>query len=509
MPTTFGPFSFDPTAGALSRDGKPVSMGTRGAALLGALIGGDGAPVTKEALMEAGWPGTIVEEGNLSVQIAALRKAMGPRSDGQDWIATVPRVGYRLLKAPSPAATEMTAHVLPSLAVLPFANMSGDPEQEYFADGIVEDVITALSRFRSFAVIARNSSFVYKGRAVDVRQVARELAVRYVLEGSVRKAGDRLRISTQLVDGETGAHLWAQNYDGLLGDVFEFQDRITESVVGVVEPRVRRAEIERSRRERPDSLAAYDLYLQALPNVYAMRPEAASRAIELLDRAIAIDPNFALAQVLDGLAYLARHTMQLEGAEPERDIAQALGHVHAALATGTDDPTILGYAGFILCQLGLQYEQGFALMRRAVTENPNNVMVLTNFGIACLLAGDLDEADANLQRAIKLNPREFDAHWQLTGIAHIRMAQRRYDEALEVANRSLGINPAYDATFWMIIAANAYLGRMQEAREAIEGLRRISPHTSLARIRRGQRSRDPWRIDVLIEGMRLAGLAEE
>ena len=504
---TFGPFVFDRANGTLTREGKPLPVGTRGAALLAALVAADGAAVERDALIEAGWPGLAVEEGNLSVQIATLRKAMGPRPDGQDWIATVPRVGYRLLKSTTPGR-DARGTVVPSLAVLPFENIGGDPEQDYFADGVVEDIITALARFKSFAVIARSSSFVYKGRAVDVRQVAAELGVRYVLEGSVRRSGERLRISAQLVDGETGAHLWAQNFDGRLDDIFDFQDRITENVAALVEPRLRRAEIERSRRERPDSVAAYDLYLRALPDVYAMQPELNARAVGLLEQALAIAPGFARAQVMAGVAYLARHTMQLDGADPEHDVAAAVSYVRAALATGSDDATVMGYAGFILLQLGHYDGEGFALLRRSTEENPNDVMMLTNFGIACLLAGDLDEAESLLQRAGRLNPREMDAHWQLTGIAHIRMAQGRYEEALQLATRSLGISATYDATYWMLIAANAHLGRIPEAREALRNLQRISPQVSLARIRRGQSSRDPHRIEVLLEGMRLAGMPE-
>lgn len=506
---SFGPFVFDRGSGVLTRDGKAIVIGTRGIGLLATLLDANGAAVGRYELLEAGWPGLAVEEGNLTVQIASLRKAMGPRPDGQDWISTVPRVGYRLLKTASPTADALRDFVLPSLAVLAFETIGGSAEQDYFADGIVEDIITALSRFRSFAVIARSSSFVYKGRAVDVRQVGLELGVRYVLGGSVRRAGDRLRITAQLVDGETGAYLWASQFNGRIDEIFDFQDRITENVAALVEPGLRRAEIERARRERPESLAAYDLYLRALPDVYAMQPEPNARAIGLLEQAIAIDPGFAPAQAMAGVAYLARHTMQLGGADPEHDTAKAVSYVRAALATGSDDATVLSYAGFILLQLGRYDAEGFALLRRSTEENPNNVMVLTNFGIAALLAGDLDEAELFLQRAVRLNPREMDAHWQLTGIAHIRMAQGRYQEALKIATRSLGISATYDATYWMVIAANAHLGRLDEARAALRSLQRISPNVSLSRVRRGQSSLDPRRIDVLIEGMRLAGMPED
>jgi TolB-like protein len=248
---SFGPFVLDPVCGQLQRNGKSVALGRRGLALLEALFDAEGRIVSKSDLMERGWPGSIVEEGNLTVQIAALRKALGQTPEGQEWIVTVPRVGYRLVRPG--AAMKETEAPFPVLAVLPFSNLGGDPEQDYFADGVVDDVITALSRFRSFSVIARNSTFAYKGRNVDVRQVAKELGVRYVLEGSIRRAGNQLRITAQLIDGGSGAHLWAQNFDGALDDVFNFQDRITENVATVVEPHIKAAEIERSRRERPGS----------------------------------------------------------------------------------------------------------------------------------------------------------------------------------------------------------------------------------------------------------------
>lgn len=323
----------------------------------------------------------------------------------------------------------------------------------------------------------------------------------------MRRAGNRLRITAQLIEAESGEHLWAEKFDAPIEDVFDVQDRITENVVAVVEPRVTRAEVERARRKPPNSLDAYDLYLQALPNVYAVRPEAKANAIRLLEQAVVLDPAFAPCVAMAGMAYLARITMQLPGAN-EGDAAACLRHARAALAIGSDDSAVLGNCGFLLLEIGLQYEEGFALLKRALAENPNNVGALTNMGIACLLAGDLEEGVMHLERAMKLNPNDIGTHWQLTGIAHIRMAQGRYEEALEVASRSLGVNGSYDATFWMLIAGNAYLGRMEEARGYVAALQAISPGVSLARIRRGQHSKDPHRIDVLIEGMRMAGMPE-
>jgi len=280
---TFGPFVLDVGCSLLQRNGKSVAIGQRGLALLQALLEADGGILSKAVLMERVWPDTIVEEGNLTVQIAALRKSLGPTPDGREWIATVPRVGYRLARPiDGSGKTDVAFSVTPALAVLPFANLSGVAEQDYFCEGVVDDIITALSRFKSFAVIARNSSFVFRDRAVDVRRVAKELGVRYVLEGSVRRGGNKLRITARLVEGVGGVHLWAQSFDGELDNVFEFQDDITERVATIVGPLIQRAEIDRSRGERPGSIAAYDIYLRALSKILTESASDNAEAVALL-----------------------------------------------------------------------------------------------------------------------------------------------------------------------------------------------------------------------------------
>ena len=311
-PVAFGPFLLNPDNGTLLRDGELVFIGQRGALLLGALLKSPGDVRTKSELMDAAWSGTAVEESNLSVQIASLRKLLGPTPNGGEWIATIPRVGCRFVagsEASPRAQSRGIQPVIPSLAVLPFLNLSGESEQDYFADGVVEDIITALSRFKSFAVIARNSSFVYKGRAVDVRQVAQDPGVRYVLEGSVRRVGERLRIRTQLVNGTTGAHLWAEKFDGGLDEVFDFQDRITESVATLVEPHIQTAEIERSRRERARSIEAYDIHLQALPKLHAETEDLNKAAYALLTGAPSLEPDNAIVLAHATWALGHRHTM--------------------------------------------------------------------------------------------------------------------------------------------------------------------------------------------------------
>ncbi|MDB5541479.1 MAG: adenylate cyclase [Devosia sp.] len=395
----------------------------------------------------------------------------------------------------------------PSVAVLPFDNMGGDSEQEYFADGVVEDIITALSRFKDFAVIARNSSFVYKGRAVDVRQVAQELGVRYVLEGSVRRAQNKLRITAQLVDATTGAHLWAERFDGTLEDVFEFQDRITGKVASLVEPTIRWAEIERSRRERPDSVEAYDLYLRALPMHLSQTRDANAEAIGLLLKAIELEPNNPTYLVYAGNAMLHRSTMGWL-AIGEDDTAQGIELVERALANARDDAVALSLCSMMLIHNLRDYDRGLELTRRAVEINPNNLTVMIFAGITHLHLGDLDDAIAYSEHAIRLSPSLDGAHWPLTAISHAHMAKGNFEEALAWAKRSLSANPSFVCTYWMLAAASAHLQRMDEARRHVATLRRLSPGVTVARVWAAQPQKDPSRLAAILEGLRLAGLEE-
>jgi len=250
----------------------------------------------------------------------------------------------------------------PSIAVLPFQNMSGDPDQEYFADGMVEEIITALSRVRWLFVIARYSSFTYKGQAVDVKKVSRELGVRYVLEGSVRKGGNRIRITAQLIDAATGAHLWADRFDGLLEDVFELQDNVASSITGVIEPTLRQAEIERARRKRPDSLDAYDLYLRALPHAFTAMPEDADKAAALLIKAVELEPDYAVAHAIIAFCHEQRY---LRGGMQEETRLAALHHARLAIAGGGDDAAALATAGFVIAVCGRDYQTAVTAFDRS------------------------------------------------------------------------------------------------------------------------------------------------
>src|SRR5271166_4237293 len=330
----------------------------------------------------------------------------------------------------------------PSIAVLPFQNMSGDPEQDYFADGMVEDIVTGLSRIKWLFVNARHSSFVYRGKSVDIRQIGRELGVRYLLEGSVRKSETRLRVTAQLVEAETGAHLWADKFDGDLKDVFNLQDRITERVVGIVEPSVQKFEIERSRRKRPESLDAYDFYLRALPFVRPLDPESAPIAAGLLNDALKADPNFALAH-----AYLAwSHQIRFARADfDEAEKALAMRHARAAITNEVDDATALAIGAYVIGLLGKDAPSALEAIRRALSFNPSSAAAHFFGGFLYAWSGDPVRGTDLAERALRLSP--FDP---LTYQAHLAFAvatllQGRYEESAGWWERCSRANPKFAA----------------------------------------------------------------
>jgi adenylate cyclase len=393
-----------------------------------------------------------------------------------------------------------------SIAVLPFANLSGDPEQEYFADGMVEDITTALSHFKELFVVARNSSFVYKNRSVDIGQVAKELGVRYVLEGSVRKSGKRVRITGQLIDAATRAHLWADRFDGAHEDVFDLQDKMTEEVVGIVEPQIRKAEIARSRRKRPQNLDAYDLYLRALPHLYAMQPTDNSRALEFLKQAIELDRGFAPALAFAAWCYEQRLTRGWNTVCKD-DPDNAIKLARAALATGSDDANAVGIAGFVLLMIGREYEMGLSAIRRAAKSNPNNVLILSHAGFAYCMAGDLQEAIACFQRARRLSPIDPGAFFFLTGEAKALLLSGRYSDAADLARRAVATYDCWDTTYWYLAAACGHLGQANEASKAVAKILSLSPGATVSRISKLP-IRDETRLAILIDGLRKAGLPE-
>jgi len=392
-----------------------------------------------------------------------------------------------------------------SIAVLPFANLSGDPGQEYFADGMVDDILTALARFKSLVVISRQSSFAYKARSVDIREVGRELGVRYVLEGSVQRSDRRVRITGQLIDATTGSHVWADRFEGDLADVFDLQDRLTDNVVGILEPQIRRAEIERARRARPDSLDAYDLYLQALPHVYAMRPADNAIGLELLNEAMRLDPGYVPARAFAAWCYEQRLTRGWPSSQPE-DAGLAIRLARETLDADTGDANAISITGFVLVMVGRDYERGLAALRDAVRLNPFDVFVLMNGGWGEVWAGSLDDAALLFQRARTLSPRDPAAYFVITGLAMIALLSGRYEEAVGSALEAVARYPSWDATFLVLGLALAYGGRLEEAREAFERARQLLEGSSVERLVTMLPFRDRSRIAVIENGIGLAGI---
>ena len=406
----------------------------------------------------------------------------------------------------APAASRQVSEK-PSIAVLPFANMSNDPEQEYFADGMVEDIITALSHIRQWRVVARNSSFVYKGRNVDIREVARDLSVRYVLEGSVRKSANRLRITGQLIDAESGTHIWADKFDGDLADVFELQDKITESVVGAIEPSLLFAEIERSNRKLPDDLGAYDLYLKALPNLYAMRPDQNKLALDLLHQAIDLDPNYAPA-----LAFLAwgyeQRLVRDWGAHGEDDSGTAIALAHRAIAADRNDAHVMVTAGFVLLMVARDYERGLQAVDRAKELNPNIAFVSMLIGVSQTFAGDPEEALIHFDNAIRVSPGDPGAFffYALAGLSHLFCG--RPAEAHELARKAARMYSDWDSTYWALIPALVQLGRTDEARSNLPKFLELSPNATVTRLGELLPVRNPDYLNLILDGMAKAGLPE-
>jgi adenylate cyclase len=385
--------------------------------------------------------------------------------------------------APSSAksSTSLVRHLAlpdkPSIAVLPFQNMSGDPEQEYFADGMVDDIITALSRFTSLFVIARNSSFTYKGHAVDIKQVGRELGVRYVLEGSVRKAGGRVRISGQLVEASTGAHLWAEKFDGPLGDIFELQDAVTERVVGAIEPSINQAEINRARTKPTSNLDAYDYYLRAFQQSSLYTREGSDAALDYIRQAIALDPGYALAKAYLSVTYMLRW-IQGWGApgDPEKGLAAA----REAIVLGSDDPSVLRWAGHTLGFWG-DHDRSIALLEKAARLNVNGSQVLASLGwvkvYACV---DTERAIAHFERSIRLSPRDPEMASTLTGIAFAHLIAGHNEQALAFAQQSIDEGPQFTSGHRVKITALMFLNREQEAKAAAKILLTFDPQFTIS-----------------------------
>lgn len=472
-------------------DGRPAALGARAFDLLMCLVDRRDRVVPKEELLAVVWQGTVVEETNLTVHIAALRKVLGAQA-----ISTVPGVGYRFTAAvdPGPAAQPVGAVSavaglraappplptdVPSLAVLPFANLSGDPGQDYFVDGVVDDLTDALSRVRRFFVIARSSSFTYKGRIVDVPTVGRELGVRYVVEGSFRQAGGRLRIGVQLVETGAGLQVWSSRFEGSRDDVFALQDEISAQVAAAIEPNLARAEVQRVRRTAAGSPQAYELCLQALPIVYGAGPAGQFElALGLLRRALEIDPGYAYAKALLAWAHTNGFA---NGSLGWRRALEGLPHAREASIDHRDDPTTLAFAGITLGYLGREHEAALRALDLALALNPNSVTALRSAGWQHGYVGRPDAAIDLLQRAMRLNPLDPEIAYVHAGIAWAHLMAGRAEAAVAAARRSLLDLPTYMPGSWALLHALCLAGERDEARLRAQALLARIPGLTIER----------------------------
>jgi adenylate cyclase len=465
---------------------------------------GDGVniAVRLEALADPGGivvSGTAYDhlQGKLDCELAPL---------GEQRLKNIERPvrAYRVALAVGPAA-KLSLPDKPSIAVLPFTNMSGDPEQEYFADGLVEEIITALSRVKSFFVIARNSSFTYKGRAVDVRQVSRELGVRYVLEGSIRKAGSRIRIAGQLVDATTGHHVWADRFEGELSDIFDLQDSVTESVVGAVEPSIQLEEIRQACRRPTNYITAYELYLRALPGFHSMTQEGFAEVRRLTNEALSIDPDFTLAKALG--AYIRSIAVSQCWHEPD-DSRVAVRMAREVLAQARDDPTCLRFAAQVLAYSAKDYETALGAIDRSLHLNPNSAQGYTGGGWVNAHSGRPLIAIQHFHKALRLSPVDPEKGIALSGIGMSNLMLENYAEALACGEHALREMPNYGSSHRVVIGALVGLGRLDEAQAAASRLMEAFPTYNLTL----QKQINPWRDEVFaeryIEALRIAGIPE-
>ena len=407
----------------------------------------------------------------------------------------------------TPTSARLTLPDKPSIAVLPFQNMSGDPEQDYFADGIVEDIITALSRMRWLFVIARNSSFTYKGRAVDVKQVGRELGVRYVLEGSVRKAANRVRITGQLVDAATGAHLWADRFDGALEDIFDLQDQVTGSVVTAIAPKLERAEIERAKRKPTESLDAYDYYLRGLESFYIQTRESMTEARRLFQKAIDLDPGFASAYAMAAYCFAVR---KASGWVTDRalEVAEAARLARRAVELGKDDAVALCRAGHTRAYVVEDFDAGALFIERARTLNPNLGSAWYASGWLGVWTGEPQAAIEHLERFMRMSPLDPALGLARNAIAFAHVFAGRYDEAVRHAEQALSEQPNSPLALRVAATSYALAGQIRQAGKVMTRLREIDPALRISNLKDRSPLQRPQDIAKYAEGMRIAGLPE-
>ena len=505
--------SLDTDRRELHRAGESVAVEPQVFDLLTYLVENRDRVVTKDDLIAAVWSGRIVSESTLTSRINSARKALGDSGDEQRLIRTIARKGFRFVgevqsdakAAPDgePRRAALPALDRPAIAVLPFTNMSGEPEQEYFSDGISEDIITALSKLRWFLVIARNSSFIYKGKAVHLKQVADELGVRYVVEGSVRKGGDRVRITAQLNDVLTGSHIWAERYDRELADVFAVQDEITEAIVAAIEPQLYAAENFHAQRKPPDSMDAWDLVMRALSHYWRITRQDSVVAEALLEKTIAIDPKYGQALGVLATSYMFSAHMGWVGMAKAIEVAER--SAHAALQADSEDPWAHNALAHV-CLFTGRYDDSIAEFELALRLNPNFAMAQAYYGLSLSYSGRWQEADEAARRALRLSPRDPFSAVYLGIASYAQFLGRNYEEAMRLARESARQRNDFVGAYRVLAAAAGMAGQADVAEAALKDLRRVQPNISLAWIASNMPIRHDSDRNHYLEGFRRAGL---
>jgi TolB-like protein len=523
----FGDYVLDPDRRELTRGSGAIAVGPQVFDLLLYLVQNREHVVSKDELLDEVWGGRIVSESTLTTHINAARKAFGDSGQEQRLIRTVARKGFRFVgdvrevqssgdfssqKAELARSDGASSHALalpdiPSIAVLPFMNLSGDPEQEYFADGVVDDIIAALSRIRWLFVVARNSSFTYKGRAVDVKQVGRELGVRYVLEGSVREAASRVRITGQLIDATTGGHLWADRFEGTLGDIFDLQDQLTEKVVGAIAPQLERAEIERAKQKPTKSLDARDYYLRGMANLHRGTRDSTDEALAQFYHALQLDPDFASAYAMAAWCHLWR---KANGWMTDRsqEVAEGARLARRAVDLGKDDAVALARSGSALSHFGGDPDSCIALLDRALVLNPNLAAAWFLGGFLKVWHGEPDDAIERFARAMRLSPLDPEMYRMQAGMAVAHLFAGRFDAASSWAEKAFRDLPSFLVVVAIIAASHALAGRADEARRAMDHLRQLDPTLRVSNLADWLPIRRPEDLATFASGLRKAGLPE-
>ena len=531
MQYVFGDCVLDSDRRELSRGGEAVAVGPQVFDLLLCLIDNRDRVVSKDELFDVIWRGRTVSDSTLASHVNFARRALGDTGEEQRLIRTISRKGFRFVgevtEALSRSAVESpttqtepdnaraevgTSSGLalpdkPSVAVLPFVNLSGDPDHDYFADGVVEDIIGALSRIRWLFVIARNSSFTYKGRAVDVKQVGRELGVRYVLEGSVRRAGSRVRVTGQLIDAQAGAHLWAERFDATLDDIFDLHDELATSVVGAIAPQLERAEIQRAKHKPTEKLDAYDYYLRGMASFHQGNRQGMDEALPLFYQAIERDPDFASGYAM---ASACLFWSKFNGwvADRSQTMAEGARLARRAIELGKDDAVALARGGHALANFVGDLDSGIALIDKALVLNPNLAAAWFLGGFVRIMQGEPDDAIKRLAHAMRLSPLDSEMYRMQGGAALAHLFAGRFDEAGPWAEKALRELPSFLIVICIIAASHALAGRMDEARQAMQNLRRLDPALRLSGLRDWLLFHRPEYLALLSEGLRRAGLPE-